>query len=974
MNEHLLAAVAKQLKQMSGNSASGSTIPRLKEGENREIAILFLDLKGFTALSETMSHEELHRLMHDENGGILTSLSRVVEKYGGYIDKEEGDLLMVLFGAEQATENDAKRAVACALELLETVERVNSVFQQFDLHFGARIGINYGYVTFAPDSIGHLTATGKEVSLASRLESTADVNTVQVSESVYHMTNDDFIWSELGTKQVKGIDRPIVTYRPLAHSPENKMRWQRRDLFHRTPFIGRDSEMSHLLSAWETGLSSKNQNPRGFAKHLFVDVTGVPGIGKSRFVHEFLTRIAETANEPVIVVRGNTASFAQPPFYLWITALRDYFQTDANPDVNIASQWMELAAHSSLSETRRDSTQTILQQLLTGQYLSGDSNVTPLSVREEINAAIRDWLQALLEKNSRVVFVLDDLHWLDSGSQEALEYILSNCSAENPLHVIGIHRPEREDGSLLEFTLRDKYVELVEMQLEPLTMEATGELAQSILVAYYNLPELPSLPTTIGTALYQFSQGNPFYTEELLLDWLESERLLLQDSAWQFQTLSPAIRLPATISALIRSRMDRLPPAERKSLQECSVLGLEFTFRLYRRIKEKLSDRIRVEPTLQALVFHEYLKSISSIREHAFRFRMTTTHDVAYETVLRENRMLLHKLTAEALEEQSSGEFEDVSEALFRHWLEADETARALPHGNRALHQYRSIHQTTEAKQIDSELEAIFLRHSHHAKTIWREEYRKWLFSSESLAELTGNQDRRRQLLERCTEVCSLTEQTFESADFALRWGNYYLQANNGEQAQPHYEIALTTAEQIGERTIYGFAMGNLGLLALQRKEYEDATQRLSVALQCFQEIDHPLGISTYASNLGGLYYTLRQYDECEKYLMVAKEAYHRYRNRRLEANVLANYASLLSLQSRWEDAIHQIKQAVELLEFISERKSLGIVKSNLGYYYSKTGAVVEGRKILEEALELHEETNDTKMKAVTMKRLTELL
>ena len=196
---------------------------QLIPGERRDVAILFLDLKGFTAMSETMDHETVHKII----GGIMQALSSVVKGHGGYVDKFEGDLIMALFGATMATENDCIRAVACGLKMFNVLREVNQIFSAKGYEIGARCGINYGSVTVAPDAADHLPVMGDEVNLASRMESTAEVNSVQITAQVKKECGDYFAWEDLGEIQVKGKKHPIHTFRPTGPGKIQTERWER---------------------------------------------------------------------------------------------------------------------------------------------------------------------------------------------------------------------------------------------------------------------------------------------------------------------------------------------------------------------------------------------------------------------------------------------------------------------------------------------------------------------------------------------------------------------------------------------------------------------------------------------------------------------------------------------------------------------------------------------------------------------------
>ena len=133
-----------------GNLESKKDTVKLREGERRIVSILFLDVSGFTKLSNTIDHEEIRDLI-DKLFQVFTAS---IEKNGGYIDKYEGDAIMALFGAKVASEVDTHRAITTGLEIIEKLEKFNKYLVKDPKYpitknqkLSIRIGINSGKVT-----------------------------------------------------------------------------------------------------------------------------------------------------------------------------------------------------------------------------------------------------------------------------------------------------------------------------------------------------------------------------------------------------------------------------------------------------------------------------------------------------------------------------------------------------------------------------------------------------------------------------------------------------------------------------------------------------------------------------------------------------------------------------------------------------------------------------------------------------------
>ena len=214
---------------------------RLKEGERRMVTILFLDIQGFTAMSEKLDPEDVQLIVDH----CFTILTGEVEKYHGYVDKYEGDRLMALFGFRQASELDCEQAVRAALGMREKFSEINRILAQRDISVGIRIGIHTGLVVTGRIGKGRdrdFTVLGDAVNLASRLENHAPPGEILVSEDVRRAAGEVFLFDSLGEIQVKGKSRPVSVFIVLGLNPERTERWERSPFTRRSAYVRRDIE------------------------------------------------------------------------------------------------------------------------------------------------------------------------------------------------------------------------------------------------------------------------------------------------------------------------------------------------------------------------------------------------------------------------------------------------------------------------------------------------------------------------------------------------------------------------------------------------------------------------------------------------------------------------------------------------------------------------------------------------------------
>lgn len=181
-------------------------------GERKDVTLLFIDIRGFTPLSEKMEPEDVINVLNE----YLDLCTQAIFKYGGTLDKFIGDGVMAIFGAPVPQEDHAKRAVLAGIELKSQADELNRRIEEKygrSVRFG--MGINSG-----PAVIGNIgskerleyTAIGDTVNLASRLESNAKPGQILISEETYRRVKDDFVFKELPPLKVKGKEKPVNVY------------------------------------------------------------------------------------------------------------------------------------------------------------------------------------------------------------------------------------------------------------------------------------------------------------------------------------------------------------------------------------------------------------------------------------------------------------------------------------------------------------------------------------------------------------------------------------------------------------------------------------------------------------------------------------------------------------------------------------------------------------------------------------------
>ena len=242
-------------------------------GERRVITMLFCDVKGSTAAAEQVDPEVWGDIMN----GVFEHMIRPVYKYEGLVSRLMGDAILAFFGAPVAHEDDPQRAVLAGLEIQQGIQPyAEQVRRKYGLEFGLRVGINTGLVVvgeIGSDLRMEYTAIGDAINLAARMEQTASVGTIQISDGTYPLVAPFFEIEALGEIEVKGKSAPVKTYRVLgAKTVPGDLRGLKG---FSSPLVGRDSQLALLndrLRQLQLGIGS------------IVGMVGEVGLGKSSII------------------------------------------------------------------------------------------------------------------------------------------------------------------------------------------------------------------------------------------------------------------------------------------------------------------------------------------------------------------------------------------------------------------------------------------------------------------------------------------------------------------------------------------------------------------------------------------------------------------------------------------------------------------------------------------------------------------
>lgn len=517
--------------------------PRAHEAERRFVTMLFADLSGFTALSETRDPEAMRELIN----ACFDRFVPIVENYQGVVDQFVGDALVALFGAPIAHEDDPAQACRAALDLREAIRALNADFDtDLDLH----IGINSGIVLAG--GIGsrgrqQYSVLGNAVNLGSRLEDAADRGEIFVGAETYKLTRDRFEYVSRGAMSFRGKSEPQAVWQLLRARPDVIAH---RRVQTTAPLLGRERELA-LLHHVTDELTKDEAGLR------VVSILGDAGVGKTRLVLEWAA--AEPQTRFVIA--------SAPPD----SALRAYAMLG------------ELA-RALLGGEQVVSTSSAALDALLGIQPSG----TPL---EEMDGAVLEthYAHALREliarraaEHTRVI-ICEDLHWADAPSIQVLQHALTHLLDARVLLAFTSRADVETPGWALMDALPDlPGVSALQLHLTPLAEQEAHTLLESLMPGQA-LGEIEKL-------VLAHAEGNPLFIEELVQMLVERGDLERVNEEWIVTRNPDALDVPNTLQGVLMARVDQLGSDARHVLQIASVLGREFPLDVLERMIGRIQN------------------------------------------------------------------------------------------------------------------------------------------------------------------------------------------------------------------------------------------------------------------------------------------------------------------------------------------------------------------------------------------------
>src|SRR5262245_28629993 len=617
------------------------------EGERKQVTVLFADLKGSMELLADRDPEEARKLLDP----VLERMMEAVHRYEGTVNQVMGDGIMALFGAPIAHEDHAVRACYAALRMQESVTQyADEVFSSHGVPIQIRVGLNSGDVVVrAIGSDLHMdyTAIGQTTHLAARMEQMATPGTILLAPATLQLAEGYVQVMARGPVAVKGLPDPVEIYALRGASAE-RSRLQVAAARGLTRFVGREVEIGLLHRSVDLARSGHGQ---------VAAIVGEPGVGKSRLFYE-LTHSHRTRDW--LIVESRSVSFGKTtPYGPVVDLLKTYFGVETRDD---RRRGRERIVGRILTLDR--ALEPELPALLALMDLPVDDAAWEAADTVQRRQRTHDAVKRMLLAEARVhpvLAIIEDLHWIDGETAALLDGLIDSLPTARFLLLVN-YRPEHQHawGSKTYYT---------QLRLDALPPESADELLLALLGADATVEPLrPILIARTG--------GNPLFLEECVWTLVETNVLVGERGAYRLSRPLDTIAVPATVQAILASRIDRLDSEDKQLLQTASVVGKDVPFALLLAVAELPEEDLR--RGLGHLQAAEFLYEVNLFPDLEYTFKHALTHDVAYGGLLHERRRTLHARIVAAIEALHQDRLGEQIERLAHHALRGELREKAL--------------------------------------------------------------------------------------------------------------------------------------------------------------------------------------------------------------------------------------------------------------------------------------------------------
>ena len=622
------------------------------EAQRKQVTVLVAGVVGPLGVADGVDAEDTRRITQR----LLSILCAGVHRLEGTVDRFTGDGITALFGAPIAHEDHARRACYAALHLKEELGHYGSELEAQGVQLPFRIGLSSGEVVVGAIGDGlamQYTAIGPTVGLAQRVEQAAAPRSVYLTESTASLAQGYFALADRGELDIPGFSRRVPIRELIGVGvAQGTLDVSKARGF--SPFVGRSGELCLMEEAVEQAIAGEGQ---------VIGIVGEPGVGKSRLCHEFAER--QRANGIRVHRLAGLAHAKAVPLVPVLQFLRAYFEItdDDSPPTSrhrIASRLLDLDADFG------DDLPLIFDFLSVPDPGHPPERMDP-EARQRRLVELMKRLSRTRNLREPGITIIEDLHWLDPASERFVADHVGSVPGTRGVTILNF-RPEFHARWMSRASYR-------QIALAPLNGQATGEMLTALLGSEPSMEGVVQLLT-------ERTRGNPFFIEEIVRSLVETATF--EGEPGNYRLVGPVehLAVPPSVHAVVAARIDRLSSAAKTVLQAAAVIGNEVA----RPILEHVAslDPSEFDNAVRGLVDAGYVSEDELYPHPRYTLTHPLTAEVAYRSLLAEQRVAVHVAVAQAIEARYPERLDEWAALLAHHWEAAGNALEAARWHTRA--------------------------------------------------------------------------------------------------------------------------------------------------------------------------------------------------------------------------------------------------------------------------------------------------
>ena len=665
-------------------------------------------------------------------------------------------------------------------------------------------------------------------------------------------------------------------------------------------FVGREKEMMEIKGHLEDSMKGNGR---------LVLIAGETGIGKSRLLEE-LGKYAESKGVQYLKGRSLYKENAEP-YLPFIEAFGGFLLRDIDLEESDGRALIGDAVDEQFS----------VGILPLGQMSesSTSSEKSGLGLQEERDRLFESLYRIVIDISEKrpLLLVLDDIQWADDSSLQLLHYLARNIRNQKVL-MCASYSPEdlKEDGGRthpLSETLRRMSIEKLfnEIWLDRLNEKCTMKMTESLVGKQ-------ELPSEFIKLLYEKSEGNPFFIEEVLRSLVNEGLIQIDSYSWDGKIDTSLIRIPGTIRDLIARRIDSLDDKTKAILRFASIIGNRFNFDVLYKVsdvsEEEVTDAIDV--SLEANIIHDDLSS----EEESYKFDHALIREVIYESMSRSRRRLMHKKVGYIIEELYNNRLDEFVYNLAHHFYEGKDAEKAIIYAMKAG---------------EKAIKAFAPENAIHC----------YLIALRTLEEMEDDKENMAKKLIVLAEL-----------------GEIYKIIGEWDASLEYLKMALVLSEKLGNDLERARAYRSIGHIKQNKGNYDSALMNFKKGLGISEKINDLHGMADTYRGLGRIFWRKGEFQKAIDFYEWSLGLTEKIKDEKVMANTYIELGNIYSELGDWEKAIEYQNKSIKLLEKSKNFYEIGRSYNNIGVTYARKGDMDRALEHYRKSIEVSDRTGNIRM------------